>query len=154
MHLFKSQKPLSLWLSQYSVSHQNPTNKRIHYLCVPVIFLTIVALLYHLSVPALAVISVFVMWFYLRLSLASFFAMLLFYAICLGIVILLPVGGWFWLGVFVVAWIGQFIGHKIEGAKPSFFEDLQFLLIGPLWVALDVLSFFKNHNDKPSNTPT
>lgn len=36
--------------------------------------------------------------------------------------------------IFVVAWIGQFIGHKIEGKKPSFFEDLQFLLVGPAWL--------------------
>jgi uncharacterized membrane protein YGL010W len=38
------------------------------------------------------------------------------------------------IAVFVVAWIGQFIGHKIEGKKPSFLEDLRFLLIGPLFV--------------------
>ena len=36
--------------------------------------------------------------------------------------------------VFVIAWIGQFIGHKIEGKKPSFFKDLQFLLVGPMWL--------------------
>ena len=38
------------------------------------------------------------------------------------------------LAIFVIAWVGQFIGHKIEGKKPSFFEDLQFLMIGPLWL--------------------
>jgi uncharacterized membrane protein YGL010W len=38
------------------------------------------------------------------------------------------------IAIFVVAWIGQFIGHKIEGKKPSFFDDLRFLLIGPLFV--------------------
>ena len=42
--------------------------------------------------------------------------------------------------IFVIAWIGQFIGHKIEGKKPSFFEDIQFLLIGPAWL----LSFIYN----------
>ena len=36
--------------------------------------------------------------------------------------------------IFIFAWIGQFIGHKIEGQKPSFFEDIQFLLIGPAWL--------------------
>ena len=36
--------------------------------------------------------------------------------------------------LFVLAWVGQFIGHKIEGKKPSFFEDLQFLLVGPVWL--------------------
>ncbi len=143
MHPFKSQKPLSLWLSEYAVSHQNHANKLIHYVCVPVIFLTIVALLYHLSEYLLAAVSIFVFWFYLRLSASAFFAMLLFYAVCLIIAMYTPVNIWFWVGVFIIAWIGQFIGHKIEGAKPSFFEDLQFLLIGPLWVALNVLTPFK-----------
>ena len=45
------------------------------------------------------------------------------------------------LGIFVVAWIGQFYGHKLEGAKPSFFDDLKFLLIGPAWILDDI--FFK-----------
>jgi uncharacterized membrane protein YGL010W len=36
--------------------------------------------------------------------------------------------------IFTGAWIGQFVGHKIEGKKPSFFKDLQFLLIGPAWL--------------------
>ena len=39
-----------------------------------------------------------------------------------------------YITVFILAWIGQFIGHKIEGKKPSFFEDIQFLLIGPAWL--------------------
>ena len=37
-------------------------------------------------------------------------------------------------GVFVLAWIGQFVGHMIEGRKPSFFEDVKFLLVGPAWL--------------------
>ena len=55
MNPFKSQKPLSIWLSEYAISHQNTTNKRIHYICVPIIFLTIVGLLYHISGYLLAV---------------------------------------------------------------------------------------------------
>ena len=45
-------------------------------------------------------------------------------------------GGLFWLSaaVFVVAWVGQFMGHHIEGKKPSFLQDVQFLLIGPAWL--------------------
>src|SRR5690606_9967059 len=41
---------------------------------------------------------------------------------------------WLAVGVFVVAWIAQFIGHRIEGRKPSFLTDLVYLLIGPAWV--------------------
>ena len=64
--------------------------------------------------------------------------MLIFMALCIAVVYYLPVSVWFWVGLFVVAWIGQFVGHKIKGAKPSFFEDLQFLLIGPAWVVHDM----------------
>ncbi|MEJ2514422.1 MAG: DUF962 domain-containing protein, partial [Gammaproteobacteria bacterium] len=41
---------------------------------------------------------------------------------------------WVSVAVFVLAWIGQFIGHRIEGKKPSFFKDLLFLMIGPMWL--------------------
>ena len=59
----------------------------------------------------------------------------IFMLVSMSAIALLPLGFKAWALIFVVAWIGQFIGHKIEGKKPSFFEDLQFLLIGPAWVA-------------------
>lgn len=139
MKLFKSKKPLSQWLSEYAVSHQNTNNKKIHYICVPIIFLTIVALLTHVSIYLVGTLSILVLWFYLRLSVMLAVMMAVFLVMCIGITIALPVGVPFWVGVFVVAWIGQFLGHKIEGAKPSFFEDLQFLLIGPAWVAMSLV---------------
>lgn len=43
-------------------------------------------------------------------------------------------GLWIYSAIFVVAWIAQFYGHHVEGKKPSFFADLQFLMIGPLWL--------------------
>lgn len=126
MHPFKSQKPLSLWLSEYAVSHQNPTNKRIHYICVPIIFLTIVALLYHISTYLLAVVTIGVLWFYVRLSLSSFIAMLAFYELCLSVAVFTPVGIWFWVGVFVVAWIGQFVGIRLKGQSRHFLKICNF----------------------------
>ena len=102
------------------------------------IFLCIVALLYHVHIGLLGVIAVGVLFFYLRLSLVLFMQMLIFMALCIAVVYYLPVSVWFWVGLFEVAWIGQFVGHKIKGAKPSFFEDLQFLLIGPAWVVHDM----------------
>ena len=59
-----------------------------------------------------------------------------------------------YLLIFIIAWVGQFIGHKIEGQKPSFFEDIQFLLIGPAWIisfiykkmGINFLDFFKSWN--------
>ena len=45
--------------------------------------------------------------------------------------------------VFIFAWILQFLGHKIEGKKPSFFKDIQFLLIGPAWLLAFIYNSFK-----------
>lgn len=138
MSIFVSQKSLEQWLNDYAVSHQNPINKVIHWLCVPMIFLTIVILLYSISPLLFGVITLGVMWFYLRLSVSLLAVMLAFLSGCIAIYHFAGIPLWFWKMMFAAAWIGQFVGHKIEGKKPSFFEDLQFLLIGPAWVADDL----------------
>ncbi len=78
--------------------------------------------------------------FYLRLSRPLGLAMLLVFVV-MGVLTELLFRNlgpqsllWLAIGVFVVAWIGQFVGHKIEGRKPSFLTDLTYLLIGPIWV--------------------
>ncbi|MEN2750152.1 Mpo1-like protein [Psychrobacter sp. FBL11] len=130
-----SKRTLEQWLTEYSVSHQNLVNKKIHWLCVPTIFVSLLGMGMSLSVWFTLVLSALVLLFYMQLSTPLFMAMGVFILICLSVMSLLPWGFKVWAGVFIVAWIGQFIGHKIEGKKPSFFEDLQFLLIGPAWVA-------------------
>lgn len=145
-------KTLTQWFDEYAVCHQNETNKLIHYICVPTIFFSIVGLF--MSIPSsflvammpsgaaflgnwAFVILIFVSLFYFRLSLSLGIQMLVFSLICLlanfYISQFLPLL-WFSVTIFVLAWIGQFYGHKVEGRKPSFFKDLQFLLIGPAWV--------------------
>lgn len=133
--LLHSKKSLQSWLADYAVSHQHPINKKIHWLCVPVIFASILGMGMSWQAAFTLVLIALVMLFYLRLSTQLFIAMGMFVLFCLAAIAILPFGFKFWFGVFVVAWIGQFVGHKIEGKKPSFFEDLQFLLIGPAWVA-------------------
>lgn len=130
-----SRRTLDQWLAEYAVSHQNPINKKIHWLCVPAIFVSILGMGMSLAAWFTIVVSMLVAVFYLRLSMPLFVAMGIFTLLCLSVITLLPLGFKAWAAVFVVAWIGQFIGHKLEGKKPSFFEDLQFLLIGPAWVA-------------------
>lgn len=134
-------KTLEQWLQQYSVSHQNRTNQLIHKVCVPLILFSLLGMLWTVQVSGIRlswVVAILGMAFYIRLGIKTSLLMLFQLAVCFTIL-------YFWsqktealfvpnLGIFVVAWIGQFIGHKIEGAKPSFYEDLQFLLIGPLWV--------------------
>jgi uncharacterized membrane protein YGL010W len=130
-----SKRTLEQWLSEYAVSHQNLVNKKIHWLCVPTIFVSLLGMGMSLSVWFTLVLSALVLLFYMQLSTPLFLAMSMFILICLSVMTLFPLGFKICAAIFIVAWIGQFIGHKIEGKKPSFFEDLQFLLIGPAWVA-------------------
>ncbi len=139
-------RTLNQWLDAYAVSHQNPTNKRIHRVAVPGIYLSIVGLIWSLpAVPLMEwrvdciwLVAMPVLGFYYRLSMTVFLMMLGFTLACIGLawsvelmaLPLLPLS----LALFVLLWIAQFVGHKIEGKKPSFLSDLQFLLIGPIWV--------------------
>lgn len=123
-------------LAQYSESHRNPTNELIHFVCVPLIVFSLLGILYALHpVVALAAVAGS-LWYYLQLSKPFAVGMLAMAILMLSILAamppmtVLPLS----IAIFVVAWIGQFIGHKIEGKKPSFLEDLRFLLIGPLFV--------------------
>jgi uncharacterized membrane protein YGL010W len=123
-------------LEQYSESHRNPTNELIHFVCVPVIVFTLLGILWSLH-PVLAVLACLAaLVYYFKLSRPFAFGMLLMSALMLAVLALMPPMTVLPLSIaiFVVAWIGQFIGHKIEGKKPSFLDDLRFLLIGPLFV--------------------
>lgn len=142
-------KTINQWLSEYGESHQNETNKTIHWVCVPTIFLSIVGLLYTIKLPVqlvpglqlnVAMIMIVVLCiYYAALSGTIWLGMLLFGIICLIMCYLverfLPLPLWVTcIILFVLAWMGQFYGHKVEGKKPSFLKDLQFLLIGPMWL--------------------
>lgn len=146
-------KPIQQWFDEYGESHQNATNKLIHWICVPTIFFSIVALLSEVSLPFLmdflpealspfanlaSVVLLVVIVFYIRLSPTMAIGIALFAILCMALVIPLrslsiPVWGSA-LILFTAAWIGQFYGHKVEGKKPSFLQDLSFLLIGPAWL--------------------
>ncbi|WP_291777740.1 Mpo1-like protein [Cecembia sp.] len=140
-------------LYEYGLSHQNETNKTIHWICVPAIFFSIVGLIY--SIPAAPVerllpflgsfanwatlALVIVLFYYVSLSPPLALGMFFFSAICLALAnflsLTVPIPLWaLSLGIFILAWIFQFYGHKIEGKKPSFLKDLQFLMIGPAWL--------------------
>jgi len=139
-------------LLEYGESHQNKTNKAIHWICVPLIFFSIVGLI--ASIPSgivqtilgegnpyanwATVALIVVTIYYISLSIPLSIGMVLFALLCLFIArIIASTGSPLWIVsivVFVLAWIGQFYGHKVEGKKPSFFKDIQFLLIGPAWL--------------------
>jgi uncharacterized membrane protein YGL010W len=133
------------WFSLYGESHQNPTNVMIHYFCVPLILYTVFGILDALSqapyldLPFSLAIPVFVgggifyimlNWKLAALTLSVCAAMIFSFQFYPSATFQLYTH----IGLFVVAWVFQFIGHKIEGKKPSFLQDLAFLMIGPLWV--------------------
>jgi uncharacterized membrane protein YGL010W len=123
-------------LVQYADSHRNPTNELIHFVCVPLIVFSLLGILWAVH-PLLALAtSAAAMVYYFKLSPPFACGMLAMVALMLGLLALMPPFTVLPLSIaiFVVAWIGQFIGHKIEGKKPSFLDDLRFLLIGPLFV--------------------
>ena len=146
----KGTRPIDDWFAHYADDHQNAINQRIHVIAVPLILWSVIGLLWCIPVPGdmfrqglWAALAMFLAWmFYYRASRAIGFGMLaIFVAMAwltrflhdaYGTDGLLKLA----LGVFVVAWIAQFIGHSklYEGKKPSFFTDLKYLLIGPAWV--------------------
>lgn len=126
-------KTMNQWFDEYSESHQNKTNKAIHWVCVPTILFSIIGILAHFSALLTALLLLLSFVFYARLDLVLAVAMAALLVVMAWLIYTLPVGVGFYIGLFVLAWIGQFYGHKIEGKKPSFFKDLQFLLIGPVW---------------------
>ncbi|WP_435262596.1 DUF962 domain-containing protein [Tenacibaculum sp. nBUS_03] len=139
-------------LEEYAVSHQTEFNRKIHYVCVPLIFFSIIGLLACIPIPNSitnifsaelipyvnlgTLIILFGLIYYLRLSFVLFLGMLFFsILVLLGINLiaklnLLPLWS-IMLIIFVLSWIAQFIGHNHEGKKPSFLKDVQFLMIGP-----------------------
>jgi uncharacterized membrane protein YGL010W len=143
-------KTADQWFAEYGESHRNPVNELIHWICVPVIFFCVLGLLWSIPVPApLAGLWPGFKWSWLAVMLALIFYVRLSTSLAVGLLIFILVcyGGLHWLAVhspwpvwqaclalFVLAWIGQFIGHQIEGRKPSFFHDVVFLLIGPAWL--------------------
>jgi uncharacterized membrane protein YGL010W len=141
-------RTINQWLNEYGESHKNETNKSIHWICVPAIFFSITGLFYSIKLPwvinevrlnAAMVIILGIMFYYLRLSVSLGIGMFLFGLFCLALCFVIekhaPLSLWsVSIIIFIIAWIGQFYGHKVEVKKPSFLKDIQFLLIGPMWL--------------------
>ncbi len=131
---------LENYLAEYKESHQNSLNIKIHYICVPLIMWSLLGLLHTIpvgenSTPLSYILAALGVMYYISLKNLKVVAAMI-------VVTLLMVASFDFITnlravsvvVFVLAWIGQFYGHKVEGKKPSFFKDLLFLLIGPVWI--------------------
>ena len=132
----KLQRPVIKLLNQYAESHLNPVNEVIHFICVPAIVFSLLGVIWAVHPWAALGTVVASIGYYLSLSRPFALAMLLMAGAMLAVLSVVPQHQVMLVSVvvFVVAWVGQFIGHKIEGKKPSFFDDLRFLMIGPLFV--------------------
>lgn len=149
-------RSLQSWLDEYGQSHQNSLNKKIHWICVPLILWSILTLLSEIRFGAIHagwIASLLATLYYARLS----FKMALTFVIVITIMMLVneliftAINASRWLValiVFALAWIGQFYGHAVEGKKPSFLKDVQFLLIGPLWLMHQAQ---KSNSSKPTS---
>jgi uncharacterized membrane protein YGL010W len=128
-------------LAEYDESHGHRVNKLLHWICVPLITFSLLGLLWRIQLPVLNAAQAFMlaaMIYYLQLSPRLGAGMLLVAACLLGLLQGMDSAGlpilWIAAAIFILAWAGQFIGHFLEGKRPSFFRDIQFLLIGPLWL--------------------
>jgi uncharacterized membrane protein YGL010W len=122
-------------LAHYGSSHKNATNEVIHFFAIPLIMLSIVGLMYALHPWIAFAFMAASMVYYARLSTVFLIAMVVWSTILYGLI--LQMGDSVWqtsLIIFIGAWIAQFYGHHVEGKKPSFFEDIQYLWVGPLFV--------------------
>ena len=141
MHTPSTPRTIDVLLARYGQSHRNPVNELIHIVCIPAIVFSLLGILWAMHPAVALVVVAAALAYYVTLSRGFALGMAAMAGTMLVLLAMLPDGTVLptSIGVFVAAWIGQFIGHHIEGKKPSFFEDLRFLLIGPLFV-LDILA--------------
>jgi uncharacterized membrane protein YGL010W len=140
------------FLDEYRKTHSNPTNALVHTICVPVILFASIGMLWTmplglwlgLSAPlapwvnGATVVALLTLVFYATLSTRAALYMTAAFAVCVAVVIAMQNAGlpvlWICAGLWIAAWLGQFYGHHVEGAKPAFLDDVVFLLIGPLFI--------------------
>ncbi|MDP9047665.1 MAG: DUF962 domain-containing protein [Bacteroidota bacterium] len=156
-------RPIDSYFAEYAKNHQNLTNKLIHWICVPLIVFSIMGLVWAIHFPYIkfmgrfngyfnwaSFLVAFSIYYYYKLSpVLSYLMLFVLFGFSYCIIALVDwqkAGGpALWLVcavIFVLSWIGQFVGHKIEGKKPSFLDDLKFLLIGPIWLLHFILKRF------------
>lgn len=136
-------------LGEYRESHQNETNQTIHNIFVPLIFLSAIGILWDVKLPVelgflggeplnvAMIVAVLVFAYYLSISFAVAVGIISVTAVGMVLCYLYqgPISIWiFSLAIFAISWVFQLVGHKIEGKKPSFVKDLEFFLVGPMWV--------------------
>ena len=144
-------KTITEHLIGYAAYHRNQRNIITHLIGIPMIVIALEILLSrptwfiaNLPISPAIIVSALAALFYLKLDrpLGVLMTLLLGLAVWLGsTVALLETHLWLsWgIGLFIVGWIFQFIGHYFEGRKPAFVDDIMGLAIGPLFVVAEVV---------------
>jgi uncharacterized membrane protein YGL010W len=136
-----SDRKLAAVLAEYGRHHQDARNKRLHFICVPAIVFAVIGFLVSINFGVTLICTAAAILYYNRFGPKA--------AMQMGAVLILMLLTWVTvmpahhlasiaIGIFVIGWTGQFAGHILEGSKPSFLEDLQYLLIGPLYVLAEL----------------
>ncbi len=151
-------RKIDILFSEYGKSHKNKINKAIHWVCVPLIFWSILGFISLIPTPhifiqfmgyisvaslvSVLLVSIYYLLLNWEMAIIMFFVMMVFEKFVYETNIFFERKSWLiFVSVFVITWIFQFVGHKIEGKKPSFLKDIQFLLIGPIWLIKKILPF-------------
>lgn len=132
---------LAAVLAEYSRHHQDPRNKLIHCICVPAIVFSVIGILVSINFGVTLIATAAAILYYNRYGKKA--------ALQMTAVLIVMLVAWVTvmpshhlasiaIAIFVLGWTGQFAGHILEGSKPSFLEDLQYLAIGPLYVLAEL----------------
>jgi uncharacterized membrane protein YGL010W len=140
------------FIDEYRKTHSNPTNALVHTICVPIIIFASLGMLWTMPiglwlgldgayagwVNGATVVGLLTLAFYATLSVRAVLYMTATFVVCAAIIIAMQNAGlpvlWLSMAIWIAAWLGQFYGHHVEGAKPAFLDDVVFLLIGPLFI--------------------
>ncbi|WP_307987667.1 Mpo1-like protein [uncultured Pseudomonas sp.] len=133
-------------LSQYAAYHRDPHNIATHFVGIPLIVIAVATLLSRpqwmgISPAVLVMLASAVFYLRLELRLGLLMTLLLALTVWLGHALAgLSTVAWLgWgIGLFVVGWVFQFVGHYYEGRKPAFIDDVTGLIVGPLFVVVEL----------------
>ena len=154
------QREIDILFAEYAATKQHPSNRLIHWVCIPLMIFSILGLAWSIPFPHLGFLGryngflnwasfliAFAGYYYYRLSpVLSYMMLLLVFALSLVVVQFekwaLAGGPALWLVcvvVLLIAVAGLFIGQKIEGKRTAFLNSVKFVLIGPIWL-LEIFS--------------
>ena len=126
--------------TEYASYHSDRRNRTCHVIGIPLIVLGILGLMsmvrlgpVNLAIVAAAATLIYYAAIDVRGAVISLVVFVVLYLVAVRLTWELN------LAAFILGWVFQLIGHRFEGTKPKFLENLIYLLIGPLYIFEEVL---------------